>query len=462
MINEKRVGILPIVGLISINIIYLTLIILDEIEGVFAFWIFFVFLSLLPLIIKNRKNIIYIIVVFLPFEITKLLIPFFQTVETKSGAFNSVFDLARLFILFSILVWFISDLKSFVPVIKHKISFILLLYISVYLLSTILISPDMSKGLTEVARYLIYFLFFTMVTLFIKNNDDIISIFRVLVITATILSVEGIFEFVFDYYLWVDQNRRATATFFDPNIFARFLVIAILILFISRVNKIYIFKPQFMDISLLICSIALLLTVSRQGWLIFIVTIFFVSFYLDKKTRILIILALVAIILVSTPILLNILAERDNTLTLFDIGERAGLLLGGIFMFLSSPIYGIGAGGFQSVMIDKYLDLLPWGILGSTLPHTYIVTILAEIGIIGFIIFMAFIFIVYRQFVINYKSRNKVTKALALMTFSSMIVIFIGSQAEGRFFEEPYLWLMLGIHVVIGNLLKSEQLNPES
>jgi O-antigen ligase len=158
---------------------------------------------------------------------------------------------------------------------------------------------------------------------------------------------------------------------------------------------------------------------------------------------------MILIALVSIPILMGLLEARESGLELTDIGTRAGLLLGGILMFLGNPLYGIGAGGFQAVMIDKYLQFLPWGIKSATVSHTYIVTILAEQGIIGFIVFCVFLFFIFKQFRKNYKSQDKVTSSFSLIIFASTIIIFIGAQAEARFFEEPLLWLFMGLSVAL-------------
>lgn len=159
MLNEKRISKGSFTALIAVNLFYLILVIINVIEGIFTFWLIFIFLSLLPFIIQDRRNMIAIIVFLIPLEITKTLIPFFQTVEVTEGVFNSVFDIARLFMMYSFIVWFFKDLGTFTPFIKHRISYITLIYITYYLLSALVFSPDMSKGLTETFRYVIYFLF---------------------------------------------------------------------------------------------------------------------------------------------------------------------------------------------------------------------------------------------------------------------------------------------------------------
>ena len=452
MLNENRINIKPVLVLVFVNLFYLFLLIIDSVESVFTLWLFALFISLTPILLKDRRNMIAVIVFLIPFEISKTFIPFFQTIEIQNGMFNSVFDLARLFMLYSFILWFITDLKSFVPLVKHRISYILIIFIFYYFLSTLAISPDLSKGLNETLRYTIYFLFFTMIIQFIKKPEDFKLIFKILIIVAVVLSLEGIAEYIFDYRLWVDKGRRAAATFLDPNIFARFLDIVIILLVVFRLKKIHIIKPQYMDISILLCGIALLLTISRQGWFILFITMFLVSFYMDKKNRKILIIGLLILSVISAFILVSLLETREQGLELYDIGTRAGLLLGGLLMFTGSPIYGIGAGGFQAVMIERYLEFLPWGINSATISHTYVMTILAELGVIGITIFILMLIFIYKQFKINFNTENMLHKIFSIIIFAAIIVVFIGAQAEGRFFEEPFLWLFLGLHVALGNI----------
>jgi hypothetical protein len=455
MLNEKRIETTPLTALIAVNLIYLFLVIINSVEGIYGLWIAAVFLAFLPLILKDKKYTIAVIVFLIPLEISKRYIPFFQSVEVSDG-FNSVFDLARLFMLYSFIVWFLTELRSFVPLIKHRISYVIMIFIAYYFLSALFISPDTAKGLTETLRYTIYFLFFTMTAQFIRKPEDFILIIKILIAAAVILSLEGIAEYVFDYRLWVDKGRRASATFLDPNIFARFLDIAIITLLILRLKKIYIIKAYLMDVAMLICGITLFLTVSRQGVAILFATLFLISFFFRKNVRNGIIVSLLILVLLSIPIFLELLETREQGLMLYDIGTRRGLLLGGGLMFLSNPVTGIGAGGFQAVMIARFLDFLPWGIHSATLSHTHLMTVFAELGITGFLIFAVFLFFVYRQFRINFKTEDHLLKGLSLIALSGILIIFFGAQAEGRFFAEPLLWLFLGLNVSLDRLISGK------
>lgn len=457
----QRTGHVPyksLAALILVNCLYFFFLTIDVMEGVFGLWLLVLFISVTPILMKDRRNMIAVIVFLIPFEISKTVIPFFQTVEMGSGMFNSVFDLARLFMLYSFVLWFITDLNSFIPVIKHKISYILLMFIGYYCLSALVISPDTQKGLIETFRYVVYFIFFTMTVNFIKKPVDIELILKIMILIAVILSLEGICEYVFDYRLWIDKGRRASATYLDPNIFARFLDIVLLALIILRLKKRYIIKPQYMDISILICGITLLLTISRQGWVIFFICMFFAAFFFEKKVRNTIIIAQIVFTALAIPVLVMLLNARQQGLELYDIGTRAGLLLGGVLMFLSNPILGVGAGGFQAVMINKYLAFLPWGINSATISHTYVMTVLAELGVVGFGLFCVFLWLVFRQFLKNYRFGDKDVKVYSLITFTSVLVIFIGAQAEGRFFEEPLLWLFLGLGMALERIIDKHEI----
>src|SRR6056297_2247836 len=124
MLKQDGIQAKPLIALILVNCLYFLFVITDIMEGVFGLWLFFLFISLTPILLKDKRNMIAVIVFLIPFEISKTVIPIFQTVEMSSGMFNSVFDLARLFMLYSFILWFLTDLESFVPVAKHRISYI--------------------------------------------------------------------------------------------------------------------------------------------------------------------------------------------------------------------------------------------------------------------------------------------------------------------------------------------------
>lgn len=452
MLKENGIKLTSLYVFIILNLIYFSFMVLNIIEGVFAFWAVLAFAAVTPFILKDKRNAIIIIVFLIPLEISKAFIPILQVVETAEGSLNSVFDFSRLFMLYSFVVWFITDLKSFVPYVKHRVSFYLLLFVIYYLVSAVFISPAMMKGLNETLRYVIYFFFFTMTIQFINKPEDYLKILKTVVIIAVILSLEGISEFVFNYHLWEDAGRRATATFMDPNIFARFLNIVICSLLILRLKKIHIFRPVIMDISLMVCLIALMFTVSRQGWMILFVSLFFISFFLEKKHRNRVLLGLLAVGIMAIPVMLQLLEIRQKGLEMYDIGTRIGLLIGGGLMFLSNPLFGIGASGFQTAMIQNYLEYLPWGINSPTLSHTYLVTVLAELGILGFIILVLILYFSYKQFISNYRQKDPNIKTLSIITLVALVIILIGSQAEGRFFEGPFIWLFLGLNISVGKM----------
>ena len=105
-------------------------------------------------------------------------------------------------------------------------------------------------------------------------------------------------------------------------------------------------------------------------------------------------------------------------------------------------------------MIDRYLDYLPWGIHSATLSHTDIVTVLAELGIIGLTLLLLLFYFMYKQFKRNYSITDNNLKAYALIVLSGLIIVIIGAQAEGRFFSEPLLWLFLGLGMAIEKINK--------
>ena len=136
-------------------------------------------------------------------------------------------------------------------------------------------------------------------------------------------------------------------------------------------------------------------------------------------------------------------------------------------MLLDHPIFGVGFGGFQQAILTTYSDFIPPG-RATTLPHTSSVAILAELGIVGgvmaVVLFGSLFVEAWR------KSRRLVERWPVAAMSVALVAILIESQFAGRLFEEPYLWVLLGLFygaaarpvVVLSRKPATEQGGPRS
>lgn len=123
--------------------------------------------------------------------------------------------------------------------------------------------------------------------------------------------------------------------------------------------------------------------------------------------------------------------------------ERRYLIAAGLQMFVDHPIAGVGYGGFQHAFLTHYKYFQGKGYQDS-LSHTSLVTILAEQGLIGFLLLLTFMAQFVREITMSGR-RGRPAAVWSLLPAGLIAVIFVGSQVEARLFTEPYLWVFMGL-----------------
>jgi O-antigen ligase len=146
-------------------------------------------------------------------------------------------------------------------------------------------------------------------------------------------------------------------------------------------------------------------------------------------------------------------ANADRIRTLTDgvqvLGSREFLIRAGMQMWRDNPFAGVGSGNFQHALVVSYLHLIPsWA--QTTLSHTSVVSILAELGVVGaamfaFVAFRAGLAMARAYFVTRVAYERLIIGWLA----AGMLGIILQSQSEGRLLDDPFLWLLLAIFVAV-------------
>ena len=188
---------------------------------------------------------------------------------------------------------------------------------------------------------------------------------------------------------------RPYATFPHPNVLAGYLLISMVLVwsFLLKDNKRWI--QIIAGISLLLSSIALLLTFGRVAillWAILLVIVFFrLLFQKIKKVRsrlLLIGFVLVGLGIVGSFHFSKEVVTRFSQTSLFEesVTERAELLGASLVMIEQHPIQGVGQYNFIPALAPLQKPM-PLGLYLQPV-HTIFVLVLAETGIVGLTLFM--------------------------------------------------------------------------
>ncbi len=371
------------------------------------------------------------------------------------------------------LAWFLSIVTSVFYILKNpnfklkfdtpitKIGFTFLFYATF----SLIYSPNYVDGLRLLGTtFALFFSFFVFVN-FLKTKFQFKLVVFTLAIINVFLSLLTFYQLLFqnDKYFGTstvatssgEKVWRATGTFEDPNVTATFLMVSI-ILSISVVlfSKEKVLSKLFLIGSVLISFVGIVATFSRSGWLAVAIGIFTLFFFLKNKKSIFYAITAVAIV-VGTFIIVTPYGEFliDRVFSTFDLMKdpsiRARIFMGvsSLWMFFDNIIFGVGFRGYPA-LYDFYVHPdTPQILLYVKESHTLWTTVLAELGVIGFVL----VFIWFKRIYIDgLEIAKSITdpfmRSLSIGVFAVFIAFNVDFLFYGFLFPHFNLfWLVLGI-----------------
>ena len=421
----------------------------------------------------DRRVVVPIIVLALPLEISKELFPFLQTsASTTSPTLQvSIIDFGRLAVFAAAAFWAVSARGDWLGTLPRSGLYLPLGLLAGTFILSLSYTMDPSGGGREVIRLATNLALFALVILFVQDRSSLRWALLALAASGLAAALAGLYQQVTDTYFWNDllatsSVPRRNATFADPNVYARFLnismVMALALLSTAKGRERYL-----MAATLIAVACALPFTGSRSGWLTaaIMLPLLTVSLPLSPRTRLRLLVAeglavtasLVLALALDSSLIDRIETLRDGPRSL---GARYYLIQAAWQMFLDNPLYGLGLDSFRTAMEGPYNSFV-WQGHRDLLSHTSLMTLLAELGAIGMAV-LAFLLYRWAKTCWNvYRAADKADradKALIAGLAASLLVIFLSSQAEGRLFEDAYLWLFLGLTVAIAGIRHREQM----
>lgn len=346
-----------------------------------------------------------------------------------------------------------------VRLIRNPVAVILLIYLALGALSFVY-SADGGNTIKEVIRLGVLFGVFLGIVLLI-DEEHLLFPFHAVHLTALALFPLTLYEGITRNLLWQGENLvsasgvRVNATFVDPNIFARFIILGIVANLVLQLFSSSRWGKLLYWLMLPLLLVQLVFTGSRGGILTLGMILILALVFLPRKR---VILGLMGICALGGAGALFLKPEIWDRMLLLTQGlastspERKYLLEVGVAIFKDHPFLGTGLGTFQAVFLQDYshLQTVPDG---ATLSHTTALTIAAELGIVGLLVLGAFwavllwgLYDLHRHTkgafsIFSYEYQRYI---LAAGYFLWAMTVFISSQGEGRFFEDPILWLSCG------------------
>jgi O-Antigen ligase. len=416
---------------------------------------------------RNPRYLTPLLIIALSLEVSSSWFPRLVLLN-KLGAFEGVIDLGWIMV-FCVIAYFLTDKKDYWLEFGYQRRVFwqnpLFLIAGVYVLTGLLSliwSVDPLKTVTAAVHLGILWLMGIGVYDLVHKSRDCWLVPITFCSMATIVAGVGVYEAVSKHYLWLEEIYKplglVNSTFADANILARFLIIGVLatlawiIMTYNRTGKIVGFTALFIQI------VALLATGSRPGW--FIAILVMLLFMVLVPRRIVIIpligsLAIAGLYISLNPDLLGRIINFKEGI--WQAGSQQQYLISAAWdMFVRHPFLGVGLGAFKKTFLTSYSQLGQ----NVTLLYTAVMTTASELGILGLGLLGGFLYYLYRPILklrrlaansFTY-SEFQLTSVLSIFAILAITAIFISAQAESRFFEDPFLWIILGYLAAIGDL----------
>jgi putative inorganic carbon (HCO3(-)) transporter len=318
-------------------------------------------------------------------------------------------------------------------------------------------SDDIGEAVTKIV---FFYLPFALVYWLIRNwwpriADPETRLARATLAVAVVVAAVAVGQFVTSTIWWNDtleqaniRNRffRANGIFYDPNILGRFLMIAIVAalvyLWVARRGR----HVAILTIALAVMAAGLVVTFSQSSAVGLIVAIALVALRLAGWRRTVLIGAL-ALVGFGAPAIVLSDGVREKVSSVKGLasggGGRLDLVKGGIDLWETAPVTGIGLGAFA----ERYRETFTQRDRARTrvfVSHTAPVTVLAELGIVGFGLFLLVCIAVVATLWRASRPRDG-TGLAAWVVLAVVAGIFVHALFYSGLFEDPYIWILCGL-----------------
>jgi O-antigen ligase len=321
---------------------------------------------------------------------------------------------------------------------------LLALYVLLYALQSIY-SPDFEKALQNLVFFYVPFaLAFFLLRRLVWTPQLLRRCLELAVGLAVLFALIAFVEYATKTIILnpklVVQNDLHTyfvvnSVFFDPDIFGRFLALVMILV----VGVLLFTRRQRDQLGatgvLAVLWVALVLTLSRSSLAALLVGAGIVAALRWRLSR--------AVVVGAVVVALGAAAVAVSPTT-FGLNQglngassgRAGLVSGGLHMFGDRPLWGYGSGAF----VTEYRARNPHTSQTLAASHTIAITIGAEQGLIGEVVYLALV--LTALLVLLRGSRRSAARAAVAAAF---VALMFHTELYADFLEDPMTWTLLAI-----------------
>jgi putative inorganic carbon (hco3(-)) transporter len=313
-----------------------------------------------------------------------------------------------------------------------------------------LYSPDFSKSIQNVCFFFVPFsLVYALLGDVEWDRRLLRAVLWVVAVEAVAFVLVGTVEYATESLFWNDQVIRSNefhtyfrvnSIFWDPNIYGRYLALAIVIAMSAL-----LWARERRDQAILTALVAILWfglvpTFSQSSFAALLAGLAVLAAlrwsvrWTLAAVGVALVAGALAVVFIGGSSSLN--PSRLNV----DTGGRANLVSGGADLFAQRPVWGYGAGSFPAA----YREHIATRKAPVSVSHTEPVTVAAEQGLIGLAAYAALLGCALWTLGAGMFGRAPppVGRAAVLATF---VALLVHTMAYAGFYEDPITWVLLAI-----------------
>ncbi len=312
-------------------------------------------------------------------------------------------------------------------------------------------SADFTKGLENVVFFYVPFaLLFVLLRRLSWTRSLLLTGLAIAVAEAVLFSGVGFVEYATKHLLLnpkvvqannYDNYFRVNSIFFDPSIYGRFLALVMVL-----VTTIVLWTRSRRDVLLgaavLVWLLAGMVTSFSQSSIaaLLLGLAVLAAYRWNVRDTLLVCLAIAAfaaIVVLLAPSTSHLGLSGSHAANNATSG-RASLITNGLKLFAHRPLQGYGSGSFSTVYLQHYLSASSDSATSAS--HTIPVTVAAEQGVIGLVLYVALLVAAFgRLFARAARSPARIACAAA---FAALV---LHTMVYADFLEDPVTWTLLAI-----------------
>jgi putative inorganic carbon (hco3(-)) transporter len=324
-------------------------------------------------------------------------------------------------------------------------------------------TKDVRQGAIELLFFVLPFGLLTVaLARLVWSRGWALALYVQLAVMALAFAVIGIVQYETRNIFWNPKVRvdnayapsgwfyRVNSVFYDPSIYGRFLVVAILaslvVVLRKRIDPLWSIAAA---LTLGITWVGLVPSFSQSSFVALVVATLVAAIVMWRTRSLLLVAVAIAIVLVGG---LASPAIRHKASLSHVTSGRSTLASNGVKLALHHPVAGVGVGGFRRAYGD--LVHLRGKEPKAAASHTTPITVAAETGVPGLVLLLWLVatalFVAFRRLGRDFDGAARLVLGLAL------VAILVHCVFYNALFEDPTFWALLALVVVGGRAREAE------